>query len=284
MLKPYHFIVLLSVCISPVVMTMDRSLFHVEDPDIDQLYPRQEEVVEEAQPMLRIFNRTPHKIVVCLQFEEEQPGTLTLIEEQGITLPYDKPLKLFKVAAYGRYRKWLNTQELLLGWYKLPNKAAKVCEKFTQTKKRVKVIIDLGAALMGEGFLRRIAGEFVPYRYIYEGFTPRFEQDFKKQECMVDIFPQVKYARGRGLEVLPRYVLCVPEGATNNDYDFAFRVFAWYWTRGEVSQSLHESVSSMPIELLREAFQALRSGDDKAFREAVDKCSSIYMSSVEASL
>ncbi len=280
MLKLYNIIAL--IIVGCTLRAMDKSLFHLVDSYEERVYPQRTEE-EELPPMLRILNKTPNKIVIRLQFEQEKPGALTLISEQAITVPYDKPLLLFKVLSYGKYRQWLNAHKLTFGWYEEPNKAAEVRKEFNGTR-RLQVTIGFGGTFFGEGILRRIVGEFVPYQYGYKGFNTLIEHDVKKQECIVDIFPQVKFARENDLPILPRYVLCVPEEATEDECAFAHRVATWYWTDGEVDESLHGHVSSRFIPLIEKAYQALKSGDHTTFNEALRENRHIFMSYIEMSL
>ncbi len=281
--KTIYLVALFSVVLTGFTRAMDVSLD--EDPAVVQRHYQKPDIQEEAQPLLRILNKTPHKIVVRLQFEQEAPGALTLIEEQAVTMPFIKPMQLFSVALYGKYSQWFTMQTLTFGWYQLPNDARELGEMFKVLSRErqhyLQVTIDLDDVFWGKGRLRSIVGRFLPYKYSYKCFNPAQDKDFKKQKCLLDMFPQVKYARDNDEEVLPRYFLSVPEEATQIDLLFAYWLLNRYWTQGEIDQLVSQDESELLFQFIEKAYHTLKSGNSEAFEEALNDPQLIFPALIE---
>jgi len=124
-------------------------------------------IKKEPVPLFRIYNDTPHKLVIRLQFWDTERVALTLIERQALTLLYNRPLVLLKVTVYGKYRQWLTAEALSAGWCQIPNKADELTQVINSKINHHQVTIQLGGAYFGQGLLRRIVGEFCPYEVNY---------------------------------------------------------------------------------------------------------------------
>ena len=264
------------------------SLFQEEDPNIEELFVQdaqtEETLKKKAQPLLRLYNDTPHKIVVRIGFQRKEPGALTLISQQGITILNDEPLVLFKVTIYGRYRKYLTAEKLSLGWVELHNHATETQEKYEELREDFQITIQLGANFVPK-LLQRVMGEFVPYKCICKPFKPEMYQDFKKEDWVLQTFPQVKEIRRNNLnaKVLPRYVLCVPEHATATEIIFAYTVWQRYWIQ-QVDDSYFNNSSPILLLVLEAAYNALAIGDIEAFDQVIKENELTLLKPVERSL
>ena len=213
----------LSLCVSALSAMEQTRTFHLELPR------------EDAHTLLRVFNDTNDKLLVCLGFKiDGKFAHQTLIPGQHLDIESCASLSLLQAKPYGRFKEYLSAETFFVG---LPNLVE--CLDLARYKcPSVKVTIrpyDNAKDVKGLGYyIAWLKETFV--HYVCEA-QPFDILDLKEYRTILDAFPQTEMLT-QGSSYEPRYFLNLPEKATQEDIVFAYVHLKRLWENKKQSRDI----------------------------------------------